>query len=175
MKQKKWICLCYSWDLSEYKNYWSEAHFWGRGQCVSIEFLMRKCFEQNSLWNDDSRDRSLLMWSKINTINFQPRKYSHFQVCASFVFIVVFSVHIFHFFQRATVMLWALLLEALGIVTRSVLGNCLRVNCVINFDQTLGTTLTLEQKPIFVVVAIIKKNMGTLLRKWYLCGKCEDC
>ena len=58
---------------------------------------MRKCFEQNSLWNDDSRDRSLLMWSKINTINFQPRKYSHFQVCASFVVIVFFSVHIFHF------------------------------------------------------------------------------
>ena len=80
-----------TWDLSEYKNYWSEAHFWGRGQCVSIEFLMRKCFEQNSLWNDDSRDRSLLMWSKINTINFQPRKYSHFQVLLSLLsFLCIF-------------------------------------------------------------------------------------
>ena len=51
----------------------------------------------------------------------------------------------------------ALLLELLGMYTRSVLGNCLRINCVINFDQTPDTTLLLGQNPLccYCVVVVV--------------------
>ena len=46
----------------------------------------------------------------------------------------------------------ALLLELLGMYTRSVLGNCLRINCVINFDQnTAGQNIDIP----FLVLDVI--------------------
>ena len=61
--------------------------------------------------------------------------------CAFFVLFYILCI-------LCAVLVRALLLEPLGIVTRSVLGNCLRINCVINFDQTLDTTtLLLGQTP----------------------------
>ena len=46
----------------------------------------------------------------------------------------------------------ALLLELLGMYTRSVLGNCLRINCVINFDQnTAGQNIDI----LFLVLDVI--------------------
>ena len=48
------------------------------------------------------------------------------------------TVFVIFYFVCATLqglLVRALLLELLGMYTRSVLGNCLRINCVINFDQ----------------------------------------
>ena len=53
---------------------------------------------------------------------------------------------------KRAVLVRALLLEPLGIVTRSVLGNCLRINCVINFDQnTAGQNIDIP----FLVLDVI--------------------
>ena len=70
----------------------------------------------------------------------------------------------------------ALLLELLGMYTRSVLGNCLRINCVINFDQnTAGQNIDIPFLVIDVIWLDTPKNKSRRISAYYEGRDYEKC
>ena len=70
----------------------------------------------------------------------------------------------------------ALLLELLGMYTRSVLGNCLRINCVINFDQnTAGQNIDIPFLVIDVIWLDTPKNKSRRISAYYEGWDYEKC